>query len=66
MRSIVQRREMVWLKAILLSVAYVLLYVLLDRVSDIHNLQHSQVTPWSPHIALMIAVAMYYGVGSRR
>src|SRR5882757_2260806 len=63
MRSMVQRREVAWLKAILLSVAYVLLYVLLDHVSDIHNLQHSEVTPWSPNIALMIAVAMYYGAG---
>jgi two-component system sensor kinase FixL len=61
MRSIEQQREVSWPKAILLSALYVLLYVLLDAVSLIHALQHTEISPWGPNIALMIAVVMRYG-----
>jgi two-component system, LuxR family, sensor kinase FixL len=61
MRSIEQQREVTWLKAVSLSAIYLVLYVLLDRVSFIHALQHTEVSPWGPNIALMIAVVMRYG-----
>jgi two-component system, LuxR family, sensor kinase FixL len=61
MRSIEEQREVSWPKAILLSALYVLLYVLLDAVSLIHALQHTEISPWGPNIALMIAVVMRYG-----
>jgi len=61
MRSIEHQHEVSWPKAMVLSVLYVLLYVLLDRASFIHALQHTEVSPWGPNIALMIAVVMRYG-----
>jgi two-component system sensor kinase FixL len=61
MRSIEQQREVTWPTAIVLSALYVLLYVLLDRVSLIHALQHTEISPWGPNVALMIAVVMRYG-----
>src|SRR5712672_1611402 len=61
MGSIDQQREVSWPKAIALSALYVLLYVLLDRASFIHALQHTEISPWGPNIALMIAVVMRYG-----
>jgi integral membrane sensor domain MASE1 len=62
MRSIEQQGEVRWPEATVLSALYVLLYVLLDRVSFILALQHTEVSPWGPNIALMIAVVMRYGV----
>jgi two-component system sensor kinase FixL len=59
MRSIEQHQS--WPAAIALSVLYAVIYVLLDAVSNIHDLQHTEITSWSPNIAFMIAVAMYYG-----
>jgi two-component system sensor kinase FixL len=61
MRSIEQQRELSWPKATVLSALYVSLYVLLDRVSLIHALQHTEISPWGPNVALMIAVVMRYG-----
>ncbi len=61
MRSIEQQREVSWPKTIVLSALYVLLYVLLDRVSLIHALQQTEISPWGPNVALMIAVVMRYG-----
>jgi signal transduction histidine kinase len=61
MRRIEQKREVGWSGAIALSAAYVVLYVLLDRVSLIHALQHTEISPWGPNVALMIAVVMRYG-----
>jgi len=61
MRSIEQEREVSWPGAIALSALYVSLYVLLDRVSLIHALQHTEISPWGPNVALMIAVVMRYG-----
>jgi two-component system sensor kinase FixL len=54
-------REMAWPKVVLLSFVYVGLYVLLDRVSYIHDLQHTEISPWEPQIALLCAMIMYFG-----
>jgi two-component system sensor kinase FixL len=61
MRSIEQQGEVNRPTALALSALYVLLYVLLDRASFIHALQHTEVSPWGPNIALMIAAVMRYG-----
>jgi two-component system sensor kinase FixL len=61
MRSTDSPRELSWLRAILLSVVYVFLYVFLDRVSFIHDLQHTEISPWGPQIALLCAMIMYFG-----
>ncbi len=61
MQSIEQTREVTPQQAILLSAAYVALYVLLDRVSFVHDLEHTEISPWGPNIALVVAAAMFFG-----
>ena len=65
MRSTFPPRALSWLKTTLLSVVYgflyVFLYVFLDRVSFIHDLQHTEISPWGPQIALLCAMIMYFG-----
>ena len=61
MHDIKQHYELSWPAAVLLAVLYIAVYVLFDRVSTIDDLQHTEISPWSPNIALMIAVVMYFG-----
>jgi two-component system, LuxR family, sensor kinase FixL len=61
MRSIDLSQELTWPKAILLSLAYVVLYIFLDSLSFIHDLQHTEISPWEPQIALLCAMVMYFG-----
>jgi two-component system sensor kinase FixL len=61
MFSIQEGRELSLPEGILLSILYVVLYVLLDDLSFVHNLQHTEISPWGPNIALIVAAAMYYG-----
>jgi signal transduction histidine kinase len=61
MRSIQQTRELPVSQAILLSFLFVALYVLLDKVSFVHDLQHTEISPWGPNIALVVAAAMFFG-----
>src|SRR3984957_7880597 len=57
-----RRREMTWLSAAGLSVVFLVIYVLLDRVSYIHDVDHTEITPWSPNVAFLVAAVLYYGV----
>lgn len=50
-----------WLRAAGLSVVFLAIYVLLDRVSYIHDLDHTEITAWSPNVAFLVAALMYYG-----
>jgi two-component system sensor kinase FixL len=50
--------------AIWFSAIFVVVYLLLDRASYVDNLAHTEITPWAPHVAILIFVAMYYGVRS--
>jgi two-component system, LuxR family, sensor kinase FixL len=61
MRSLQQRLEVPLPKAILLSFAFVALYVILDKVSFVHDLQHTEISPWGPNIALIVAAVMFFG-----
>jgi two-component system sensor kinase FixL len=62
MRTFAPPREMTWLRAAAMSVAFLVIYVVLDRVSYIHDLDHTEITPWSPNVAFLVAAVMYYGV----
>ncbi|MEP6545836.1 MAG: ATP-binding protein [Gammaproteobacteria bacterium] len=61
MRSIQQLREARLPKTIVVSFLFVVLYVLLDKVSFIHDLQHTEISPWGPNIALIVAAVMFFG-----
>jgi signal transduction histidine kinase len=61
MRSIDLSRKLTWPKAMLMSLAYVVLYIFLDSLSFIHDLQHTEISPWEPQIALLCAMVMYFG-----
>ena len=58
MRSLQQRREVPLPKAILLSFVFVTLYVILDKVSFVHDLQHTEISPWGPNIALIVPLVL--------
>jgi two-component system, LuxR family, sensor kinase FixL len=60
-RSIQQIRELSVSRALLLSFVFVALYVLLDSLSFVHDLQHTEISPWGPNIALLVAAAMFFG-----
>jgi len=36
--------------------------VLLDRLSYIHDLNHTEITPWAPGVAFLVATVVYCGV----
>jgi two-component system sensor kinase FixL len=61
MRIIQRRRELTWLVAIGLSALYLIIYVLLDRLSYIYDLNHTETTPWAPGVAFLVMVVIYYG-----
>jgi len=61
MRSLQLKRELSWPSVIFLSILYVALYVFLDSLSFVHDLQHTEISPWGPNIALIVAAAMHYG-----
>jgi signal transduction histidine kinase len=61
MHTLEVRREVTWSGAVGLSALYLVIYVLLDRVSYIHALEHTEITPWSPNVAFLVAVVTYYG-----
>jgi two-component system sensor kinase FixL len=61
MRTFEPPREITWLRAAGLSVVFLVIYVLLDRVSYIHDLDHTEITPWNPNVAFLVAAVMYYG-----
>ena len=50
------KRQLTWLFAIGLSALYMSIYVLLDRVSYIYDLNHSETTPWAPGVAFLVMV----------
>jgi two-component system sensor kinase FixL len=45
-----------------LASLYVAVYLLLDKLSFIHALQGTEITPWSPDVALLICVAVRCGL----
>ena len=47
--------------ALLVSFLYVALYIFLDGLSFVHDLQRTEISPWGPNIALIVAAAMYFG-----
>ncbi len=51
-----------WLRAPALASLYVATYLLLDKLSFIHALQGTEITPWSPDIALLICVTVRCGL----
>jgi two-component system, LuxR family, sensor kinase FixL len=61
MHIIQPRRELTWLVAIGLSALYLIIYVLLDRLSYIYDLNHAQITAWAPGTAFLVAVVIYFG-----
>jgi two-component system, LuxR family, sensor kinase FixL len=61
MHTIQPRRELTWLGAVGLSALYLVIYILLDRLSYIHDLNHTEITPWAPSVAFLVAVVIYYG-----
>jgi signal transduction histidine kinase len=61
MHIIQPRRELTWLAAIGLSALYLIIYVLLDRLSYIHDLNHTETAPWAPGVAFLVMVVTYYG-----
>jgi two-component system, LuxR family, sensor kinase FixL len=61
MHIIQPRRELTWLVAIGLSALYLIIYVLLDRLSYIYDLNHTEITAWAPGTAFLVAVVIYFG-----
>ena len=51
-----------WLRVSALSLLYIAIYLLLDKLSYFHALQGTEITPWSPDIALLICVAARCGM----
>jgi two-component system sensor kinase FixL len=60
-RTFEPQREMTLLRAVGLSAVFLMVYILLDRVSYIHDVDHTEITAWSPQVAFLVAAAMYYG-----
>lgn len=56
-------RGLSWLRAALISTAFVAGYLLLDWISYIYSMKDFNITPWNPKPALAIALLM---VGGRR
>ncbi len=50
-----------WLKAIGLSALYLIIYLLLDRLSYSYDLSHTEITPWTPGVAFLVAVVIHHG-----
>jgi len=61
MHIIQPRRKLTWLVAVGLSALYLIIYVLLDRLSYIYDLNHTETTPWAPGVAVLMMVVIYYG-----
>src|SRR5271156_1921909 len=55
------RARQAW-RAIVLSVAYVAIYVTLDRISFIEPLHGINITPWNPSTGVMLALLIIKGV----
>ena len=55
------RARQAW-RAIVLSVAYVAVYVTLDRISFIEPLHGINITPWNPSTGVMLALLIIKGV----
>src|SRR6516165_1569144 len=55
------RVRQLW-RAIVLSVAYVAVYLALDRISFIEPLHGVNITPWNPSTGLMLALLSVKGV----
>jgi two-component system sensor kinase FixL len=55
------RARRLW-RAILLSVAYVAVYLALDRISFIEPLHGVNITPWNPSTGVMLALLIVKGV----
>ena len=55
-------KDLTYLDATLSMAIFVAVYMLLDRASHFNNIAHAEVAPWAPHIALLVLVAMYFGV----
>jgi two-component system sensor kinase FixL len=62
MHAFKPRRETTWLRTVGLSAIFLAMYVLLDRVSYLHDVDHTEITAWSPNVAFLVAAAMYYGI----
>jgi two-component system, LuxR family, sensor kinase FixL len=54
-------RLFTFLRPIWLAGTVIVVYLLFDWVSYIDDLEHTEITPWAPQVALLIAVVMYYG-----
>jgi two-component system, LuxR family, sensor kinase FixL len=54
-------RLFTFLRPIWLAGTVIVVYLLFDWVSHIDDLEHTEITPWAPQVALLIAVVMYYG-----
>jgi two-component system sensor kinase FixL len=61
-RTFESQRALSWYRAAGLSLVFLVIYVLLDRVSYIHDLDHTEITAWSPNVAFLVAAVMYFGV----
>ena len=55
------RARQLW-RAIVLSVAYVAVYLVLDRISFIEPLHGVNITPWNPSTGVMLALLIIKGV----
>src|SRR6516165_1288791 len=55
------RARQLW-RAIVLSVAYVAVYLVLDRISFIEPLHAVNITPWNPSTGVMLALLIVKGV----
>ena len=55
------RARQLW-RAIVLSVAYVAVYLVLDRISFIEPLHGINITPWNPSTGVMLALLIIKGV----
>jgi signal transduction histidine kinase len=54
-------RLFTFLRPIWLAGTFIVVFLLFNWVSYIDALEHTEITPWAPQVALLIAVVMYYG-----
>ena len=50
-----------WPKLVAEALAYLLVYIGLDCLSYSHDLQNTEISPWSLNIAWMVIIVMKYG-----
>lgn len=51
-----------WTRGVLFALLYIAAYLLLEIASDLHAVERTAITAWSPSVAMMVAVVMHFGV----